>query len=86
MTPSLPLPEGLPLDITSWEQTPLVVRPLVVHLLAVIQHEALRMAALDTRVSQLSTPAPPPVSPSSNPPSAKRTARLDTQGNPGAKT
>jgi hypothetical protein len=37
MVSSLPLPEGLPLDAASWEQTPLVVRQLVVHLLVVTQ-------------------------------------------------
>jgi ER-bound oxygenase mpaB/B'/Rubber oxygenase, catalytic domain len=38
---SIPLPAGLPLDSTSWEQTPPVVRQVVVHLLAVIQQQDL---------------------------------------------
>ncbi len=83
MTPSLPLPEGLPLDIASWEQTPLVVRQLVVDLLAVIQQQAGRVAALEARVSQNSRNSNRP--PSSDRPYAKRSARSGTQGRPGAK-
>jgi hypothetical protein len=52
VTPSLPLSEGLPLDATSWEQTPLVVRQVVVHLLAVIQQQEARIAALEARITQ----------------------------------
>jgi hypothetical protein len=40
------------LDATSWEQIPLVVRHVVVHLLAVIQHQAGRIAALEARLCQ----------------------------------
>ena len=43
MVASLPLPEGLPLDPTSWEQTPVVVQELVIHLLAVIRQQEERM-------------------------------------------
>jgi transposase len=80
---SLPLPAGLPLDAASWNQTPLVVRQLVVHLLAVIQQQEGRIAALDARVSQNSSNSDRP--PSSDPPSAKRTAHPGGQGRPGAK-
>ena len=55
MAISLPLPAGLALDAASWEQTPLVVRQLVVQLLAVIQQQAARIAALEARLSQNST-------------------------------
>jgi transposase len=80
---SLPLPAGLALDAASWEQTPLVVRQLVVQLLAVIQQQAARLAALEVRVSQNSGNSDR--SPSSDPPYAKRPARSGAQGKPGAK-
>jgi transposase len=83
VTPSLPLPEGLPLDIASWEQTPLVVRQLVVELLAVIEQQAGRVAALEARVSQNSRNSNRP--PSSDRPYAKQPVRSGTQGRPGAK-
>ena len=83
MTTSIPLPAGLPLDATSWEQTPLVVRQLIVQLLAVIQQQAARIAALEARLSQNSRNSDRP--PSSDPPYEKRPARSDTQGTPGAK-
>jgi hypothetical protein len=51
VVPSIPLPAGLPLGTASWEQTPLVVRQLVVQLLAVIQQQEARIAALEGRVS-----------------------------------
>ena len=51
----IPLPAGLSLDAANWEQTPLVVRQVVVHLLAVIQQQAARIAALEARLSQNST-------------------------------
>jgi hypothetical protein len=48
---SLPLPAGPAVDAASWEQTPLVVRQWVVQLLAVIQQQEARIAALEARVS-----------------------------------
>jgi transposase len=83
VTPSLPLPEGLPLDIASWEQTPLVVRQLVIGLLAVIQQQAGRIAALEARLQRRSSNSDRP--PSSDPPYEKRPARSGSQGKPGAK-
>jgi hypothetical protein len=80
---ALPLPAGLPLDATSWEQTPLVVRQVVVQLLAVIQQQQARIAALEARVSQNSSNFDRP--PSFDPPYAKRPARSGAQGQPGAK-
>jgi hypothetical protein len=81
-TTALPLPAGLALDAASWEQTPLVVRPFIVHLLAVIQQPAIRIAALDARVSPNSSNAARP--PSSDPPDAKWTTSSATQGRSGA--
>jgi hypothetical protein len=46
---------GLPLDAASGEQIPLVVHQLVVHLLAVIQQQAMRITALEARMSQNSS-------------------------------
>jgi transposase len=80
---SLSLPAGLPLDATSWEQTPLVVRQAIVHLLDVIHQQAERIAVLEARVSQNSRNSDRP--PSSDPPYQKRTARTSVQGKPGAK-
>jgi transposase len=83
VTTSIPLPAGLPLDSTSWEQTPPVVRQVVVHLLAVIQQQEGRIAAPEARLSQTSRNSDRP--PSSDPPYAKRSARSGIQGRPGAK-
>jgi transposase len=83
VTASVSLPAGLPLDAATWEQTPLVVRQLIVQLLAVIEQQARRIAALDARVSQTSSNSDRP--PSSDSPYAKRAARTGTQGRPGAK-
>jgi hypothetical protein len=59
---SIPLPAELSLNAANWEQTPLVVRQVVVHLLAVIHQQAGRIAALEARVSQtLATPIVPPL-------------------------
>jgi transposase len=80
---SLPLPAGLSLDAASWEQTPLVVRQVVVRLLAVIQQQAARIAALEARLSQHSRNSDRP--PSADPPYAKRTACSGKHGQPGAK-
>jgi transposase len=83
VAPSLPLPAGLSLDAASWAQTPLVVRQVVVHLLAVIQQQAARIAALEARVSQTSRNSDRP--PSSDPPFAKQPISSPIQGTPGAK-
>jgi transposase len=83
VTASIPLPAGLPVDATSWEQTPLVVRHVVVHLLAVIQQQEGRIAALEARLSQTSRNSDRP--PSSDPPYEQRTACSGEHGRPGAK-
>jgi transposase len=80
---SLLLPAGLPLDATSWEQTPLVVRQVIIDLLAVIQRQQERIAALEARLSQNSGNSDRP--PSSDPPYPQRTARSGARGRPGAK-
>jgi transposase len=80
---ALPLPAGLPLDATSWEQTPLVVRQVVVQLLAVIQQQQARIAALEARVSQNSRNSDRP--PSSDPPFVTPSSSAPTKGTPGAK-
>jgi transposase len=80
----------LPLDAAEWEQTPPVVRQLVLQLLEVIQQleargktlEA-RIAELEARLQQRSSNSDRP--PSSDPPDEKRTAHAGTQGRPGAK-
>ena len=80
---ALPLPAGLPLDAVSWEQTLLMMRQVIVQLLAVIQQQTARIAALEARLSQHSRNSDRP--PSSDPPYAKRSARSGIQGRPGAK-
>jgi transposase len=79
----VPLPAGIPVDGTGWEQTPLVVCQLIIYLLAVIQHQAARITALEAHASQNSRNSDRP--PSSDPPYKKRTTRSGTQGQPGAK-
>ena len=49
----LPLPEGLSLDATSWEQTPHVVQQLVLHLLTVIREQEERLKTLEARLAAL---------------------------------
>jgi transposase len=80
---SLPLPTGLALDAASWERTPLVVRQVIIDLLAVIQQQQERIAALEARLSQHSGNSDRP--PSSDPPYAQRIARAGARGRPGAK-
>jgi transposase len=80
---SLPLPAGLAVDAASWEQTPLVVRQLILQLLAVIQQQAARIAALEARLSQNSRNSDR--SPSSDPPFVTKPSFSTTQGTPGAK-
>jgi transposase len=83
VTPSLPLLEGLPLDATSWEQTPLVVRQVVVQLLALLQQQTARIATLEARLSQTSRNSDRP--PSSDPPFVTKPSSSTTTGTPGAK-
>jgi transposase len=87
---SLPLPEGLALDAATWEQTPLVMQPLVVQLRALIQQQAERSQALEARMADLEAhwqqrshncDRPP----ASDPPDEKRPARAGPPGKPGAK-
>jgi transposase len=80
---AIPLPIGLPLDAASWEQTPLVVRQVVVQLLDVIQQQATQIVALEARISRNSSNSDRP--PSSDPPYEKRPAHSGRQGKPGAK-
>jgi transposase len=83
VTPSLSLPAALPLDHASWEQTPLAVRQVVIHLLTVIQQQQERIAALETRLSQNSRNSDRP--PSSDPPFVTRPSSSTTKGTPGAR-
>ena len=83
MATSLLSPAGVPLDAASWEQTPLVVRQVVVHLLAVIQQQQAQIAALEARVSQNSRNSDRP--PSADSPYKKRPTRSGRQSRPGAK-
>jgi transposase len=80
---SLQLPAGVPLDASSWEQTPLVVRQVILELLAVIQQQEGRIAALEARLSQNSHNSDRP--PSSDSPYVQRIARSGARGRPGAK-
>ena len=80
---SLPLPAGLSLDTASWTQAPLVMCQLIVQLLAVIQEQVARIAALEARVSQTSRNSDRP--PSSDPPFTTKPSPSTTQGTPGAK-
>jgi transposase len=83
VTATIPLPAGLPLDASSWEQTPLVVRHVGIQLLAVIQQQEGQIAALEARLSQNSRNSDRP--PSTDPPYEQRTARSGEHGPPGAK-
>jgi transposase len=87
---SLPLPEGLPLAPTTWEQTPVVVQELVIHLLAVTRQQEerirtleARMAALEAREQRNSGNSDRP--PSSDPPWVKPQPPSKPKGTPGAK-
>ncbi|HXH08199.1 MAG TPA: IS66 family transposase [Alphaproteobacteria bacterium] len=97
MASALPLPAGLPLDAADGEQTPPVVRQVVLqlveisqqqqttiqHLAARIQTLEARLAELEARLQQRSHHSDRP--PWSDPPYAQRPARPGTQGKPGAK-
>jgi len=80
---SLPLPAGLPPAFASLEQTLLLMRQLIVQLLAIIQQQTARIAALEARQSQNSRNADRP--PSSDPPFVTRPSSSTTQGTAGAK-
>jgi transposase len=79
----LPMPAGVPLDAASWDQTPLAVRQVIVQLLAVIQHQAARIAVLEARLSLTSRTSDRP--PSSDPPFVTKPSSSTTTGTPGAK-
>ena len=83
MSTSVPLPAGLPVNGTGWKQTSLVVCLLIIQLLAVIQQQAVRIAALEARLSQTSRNSDRP--PSSDPPFVTRPSSSTTQRTPGAK-
>ena len=70
MVASIPLPEGVPLHAASLEQTPLVVQPVVVQLLAVIGQQAERIKALDRRLATLEAQGQRNSSNSDRPPSS----------------
>jgi transposase len=87
---SLPLPKGLPLGPTTWEQTPVVVQELVIHLLAMTRQQEeqirtleARMAALEARVQRNSAHANRP--PSADPPWVKPHTSSTPKGTPGAR-
>jgi transposase len=80
---ALPLPAGLSVDAPSWERTLLMMRQLIVQLLAIIQQQQERIAALEARVSQNSRNSDRP--PSSDPPFAKQPFSSTAKGMPGAK-
>jgi hypothetical protein len=80
---ALPPPAGLPLDSTSWEQTRLLMLQVIVQLLAVIQQQTARIAAIEARLSQNSRTSDRP--PSSDPPFVTRPSSSTTKGTPGAK-
>jgi transposase len=87
---SLPLPEGLPLDPTTWEQTPVVVQELVVHLLAVTRQQDERMRTLEARMAALEARAQRNSGNSNRPPSAdppwvKQHTSSTPKGTPGAR-
>ena len=84
MTTAIALPPGLPRDAAPWAQPPLVVRPGVVQLLAVIPHQAARIAPLDARVSQTSRTSERP--PASDPPVVTHRSSATTTGTPGAQS
>ena len=90
MAASLPLPDGLLLDTTSWEQAPHVVQELVIHLLAVIGQQAERMSTIEARIAGLEAQRQRNSSnsnrpPSSDPPWVKPPHPGKPQGTPGAR-
>jgi transposase len=86
----LALPAGLPLAPTTWEQTPVVVQALVIHLRAVTRQQderrsilEARLAALEARAQRNSGHANRP--PSADPPGVKPPTSSTPQGTPGAR-
>jgi transposase len=82
--------QGLPLDPTSWEQTPVVVQQVVVQLLAIIQQQEARLRTCEARITELETrlqrtsrnsDRPP----SSDPPYEKTKPGGGRKGTPGAR-
>jgi transposase len=80
---SIPLPDGLPLDAATWEQTPLAVRQWVIQQEERLRTLEARIAALEARLQQRSHNSDRP--PSSDSPYEKPTGRPGAQGRPGAK-
>jgi transposase len=80
---SIPLPDGLPLDAATWEQTPLAVRQLVVQQEERIRTLEARLAELEARLQQRSHNSDRP--PSSDPPYEQRPTRAGSRGKPGAR-
>jgi hypothetical protein len=87
---SLPRPKGLSRDPTTWEQTPVVVQALVIHVLAMTRQPAeqirtleAQMAALDARVPRNSATSTRP--PSAAPPWVKPHTSSTPKGTPGAR-
>jgi transposase len=87
---SLPLPEGLPLAPTNWEQTPVIVQELLIHLLAVTRQQEERLRTLEARLAVLeareqrnsgNSDRPP----SSDPPWMKPPTSSKPKGAPGAR-
>lgn len=90
MVASLSLPEGLPLDPTPWEQTPVVVQELVSHLLAVTRQQDERMRILEARLAALEARAQrnsghSNCPPSADPPWVKPHTSSTPKGTPGAR-
>jgi transposase len=84
----LPVPEGLLLDAATWNQTPLVVQQLLMHLLTATQQQEeriktleVRLAALEARGQQNSRNSDRP--PSSDPPWVKPNTPGGPKGTPG---
>ena len=90
MVACLPVPEGLSLDAATWNQTPLVVQQLLMHLLTATQQQEERiktleaqLAALEARGQQNSRNSDRP--PSSDPPWVKPNTPGGPKGTPGAR-
>ena len=83
MATALPLPAGPPPDAASWDQTLVVMCQLIIQLLAVIQQQTARIAALEARLSQTSRNSDRP--PSSDPPFVTKPSSSTAAGTPGAK-
>jgi uncharacterized protein DUF6444 len=85
---SPPVPAGGSWDAATWNQTPLVVPPLVIHLLTVTRQQAARLKTLEARLADLeargqqnSRPADRP--PSSDPPWVPPPPQVGRRGPPG---